>query len=63
PEDETGKTLPERVNGRLAAAPVAHPETGEIMVERNQMIDMDIGQAMVDAGIREVPTRSPLNCE
>jgi DNA-directed RNA polymerase subunit beta' len=63
PEDETGKTLPERVNGRLAAAPVAHPETGEIMVERNQMIDMEIGQAMVDAGIREVPTRSPLNCE
>jgi DNA-directed RNA polymerase subunit beta' len=63
PEDETGKTLPERVNGRLAAAPVAHPETGEIMVERNQMITMEIGQAMVDAGIREVPVRSPLNCE
>ena len=63
PEDETGKTLPERVNGRLAAAPVAHPETGEIMVERNQMIDPEIGQAMADAGIREVPVRSPLNCE
>ena len=63
PEDETGKTLPERINGRLAAAPVAHPETGEIMVERNQMIDLEIGQAMTDAGIREVPVRSPLNCE
>ncbi len=63
PEDETGKTLPERINGRLAAAPVAHPETGEIMVERNQIIDLEIGQAMTDAGIREVPVRSPLNCE
>ena len=63
PEDETGKTLPERINGRLAAAPVAHPETGEIMVERNQMIDLEIGKAMTDAGIREVPVRSPLNCE
>ena len=63
PDDETGKTLPERINGRLAAAPVAHPETGEIMVERNQMIDLEIGQAMTDAGIREVPVRSPLNCE
>ena len=63
PEDETGKTLPERINGRLAAAPVAHPETGEIMIERNQMIDLEIGQAMTDAGIREVPVRSPLNCE
>jgi DNA-directed RNA polymerase subunit beta' len=63
PEDETGKTLPERVNGRLAAAPIAHPETGEIIVERNQMITLDTGQTMVDAGIREVPVRSPLNCE
>ena len=39
PEDETGKPLPERINGRLAAAPVAHPETGEILLERNQEID------------------------
>ena len=62
PEDETGKTLPERINGRLAAAPVAHPETGEILLERNQMIDLDIGQTLVDAGIREVAVRSPLNC-
>jgi len=27
------------------------------------MIDPEIGQAMADAGIREVPVRSPLNCE
>ena len=63
PEDETGKTLPERINGRLAAAPVAHPETGEILLERNQEIDLDIGQTLVDAGIREVAVRSPLTCE
>ena len=63
PEDETGKTLPERINSRLAAAPVAHPETGEILLERNQKIDLEIGQVLVDAGIREVPVRSPLNCE
>ena len=63
PEDETGKTLPERINGRLAAAPVAHPETGEILLERNQEIDLEIGQTLVDAGIREVAVRSPLTCE
>jgi len=63
PEDTTAKTLAERVNGRLAAAPVAHPETGEILVERNQLITLEIGQAMADAGIREVPVRSPLVCE
>ena len=63
PEDETGKTLPERIHGRLAAAPVAHPETGEILLERNQQINLEIGQILVDAGIREVPVRSPLICE
>ena len=63
PEDTTGETLPDRINGRLAAASVAHPETGEILLERNQQIDLDIGQMLVDAGIREVPVRSPLKCE
>ena len=63
PEDENGKTLPERVNGRLAAVPIAHPETGEILVERNQMITMDIGQTLVDVGILKVAVRSPLNCD
>ena len=63
PEDETGKTLPERVNGRLSAAPIAHPDTGEILVERNQMIDLEIGQTLVDAEIKEVAVRSPLTCE
>ena len=62
-EDETGKTLPERIAGRLAAASVAHPETGEILLERNQEIDLEIGQTLVEAGITEVPVRSPLNCE
>ena len=63
PEDETGKTLPERINGRLAAVPIAHPETGEILIDRNQIFDLEIGQALVDAGIREVAVRSPLICE
>jgi DNA-directed RNA polymerase subunit beta' len=63
PEDETGKTLPERLNGRLAAAPVPHPETGEILVERNQTLTLEIGQTIADAGIREVAVRSPLVCE
>ena len=63
PEDETGKTLPERLNGRLAAAPIAHPDTGEILVDRNEFIDLALGQTITDAGVREVAVRSPLTCE
>jgi len=63
PEDETGQTLAERLNGRLAAAPVAHPDTGEILVDRNEFIDLVLGQVIADAGVREVAVRSPLTCE
>ena len=63
PEDETGKTLAERLNGRLAAAPVAHPGTGEILVDRNESIDLVLGQVIADAGVKEVAVRSPLTCE
>ncbi|MDA0263094.1 MAG: DNA-directed RNA polymerase subunit beta' [Chloroflexi bacterium] len=63
PGDDGNKTLAERLIGRLAAAPIAHPETGEILVDRNQMIDIEIGTALAEAGVMEVPVRSPLNCE
>jgi len=63
PEDETGKTLPDRINGRLAAAPVPHPETGEILLERNQEINLEMGRILVEAGVKEVPVRSPLTCD
>ena len=63
PEDDKAETLAERVNGRLAAMTIAHPETGEILLERNDTIDLQIGQMLADSGIREVPVRSPLTCE
>ena len=56
-------TLQQRVLGRLAAAPTPHPETGEILVDRNQLIDESIAEALAQAGVAEVPVRSPLTCE
>ena len=61
--DLLDSTLQQRVLGRMAAAPVPHPETGEILVERNQLIDEGIAQTLAEAGVSEVPVRSPLNCE
>ena len=63
PNDTDGKSLSERIKGRLAAEPVAHPQTGEILVDRNQEIDDTIARAIYEAGILEMPVRSPLTCE
>ena len=34
-----GQAISERIVGRYAAAPVVHPETGEILTDRNEEID------------------------
>ncbi len=65
-EQETDTSLAppidKRVIGRIAAAPLANPQTGEIIVERNQEIDEVKGRAIVAAGIKNVYVRSPLTC-
>jgi DNA-directed RNA polymerase subunit beta' len=63
PDDTTNNTLVERVVGRMAATAVAHPQTGEILLDRNEEIDEAKARSIVEAGITEVPVRSPLTCE
>ncbi len=55
-------SLAERIVGRLAARPVTHPQTHEVIVERNEEIDADKANQIVAAGITEVYVRSPLTC-
>ena len=57
------QTLTERIVGRVAAGPVAHPETGQLIVEKNEMIDEDAADRIERLGIDEVFVRSPLTCE
>ncbi|MFO8101523.1 MAG: DNA-directed RNA polymerase subunit beta' [Dehalococcoidia bacterium] len=54
--------LAERIVWRLAARPVADPETGEIIVDRNEEIDAAKAERIMAAGVTEVCVRSPLNC-
>ena len=57
------KTLGERIIGRHAAQPVAHPGTGEVLAERNQEIDEVTASAITEARIERVFVRSPLTCD
>jgi DNA-directed RNA polymerase subunit beta' len=53
----------ERILGRLAASDIVHPETGEIIVARNEDIDEQKVREILAAGITRVHARSPLTCQ
>jgi DNA-directed RNA polymerase subunit beta' len=52
-----------RMVGRLSAATLADPATGETIVERNGEITEAIADAIAASGIDEVLVRSPLTCD
>jgi DNA-directed RNA polymerase subunit beta' len=56
------QSLGTRIYGRVAAARIVHPETGEVLVERNQLIESDQVRRIVSAGVEEAFVRSPLTC-
>ena len=53
----------DKVLGRLAAENVVDPTTGEIIVERNEMIDEVALARIIEVGVPRVYARSPLTCE
>jgi DNA-directed RNA polymerase subunit beta' len=56
------ESLRERIIGRFAASTMAHPETGEVIVERNQEITAAIADALMEANFERVHVRSALTC-
>ncbi len=62
-EPVADQTMAERLVGRVAAAPVVNPQTGEIIVNRNEEIDEAAADLIEQLGIREVYVRSPMTCE
>jgi DNA-directed RNA polymerase subunit beta' len=55
--------LAERITNRLAASPVVNPDSGEIIVDRNEEISEPKANAITAAGITRVYIRSPLTCQ
>ncbi len=62
-DDIAGQSLGVRLFGRLAADRIVHPDTGEIIVDRGELISHDEVRQIVDSTIAEVIVRSPLTCE
>ncbi len=61
--DEMLPPLAERIIGRMAAAPITHPETGNLIVDRNDEITEEVAEELAAAGLREIYVRSPLTCQ
>ncbi len=57
------QTLSERIFGRYAAGTVAHPETGEVIIEEGQLYTEELADAVDEAGVDEVYAFSPMTCE
>ncbi|BFH71066.1 DNA-directed RNA polymerase subunit beta' [Paenibacillus dendritiformis] len=54
--------LYDRIEGRYSFETVRHPETGEVLVNRNELIDTDKAEAIVKAGVKKLMIRSVLSC-
>ncbi|HUV89831.1 MAG TPA: DNA-directed RNA polymerase subunit beta' [Anaerolineae bacterium] len=62
-DDVGGQSLAERLVGRMVAGPVVHPQTGEVLLERNEEIDEAVAALIEEAGIEAVFVRSPMTCQ
>ena len=62
-EDSQLPQFKDRVRSRYLAAPVPHPETGEILMDRDDIVDEDSVARLREAGVTEMMVRSPLRCQ
>ncbi len=62
-DDIAGQTVEERIVGRCAAEDVYVPDTDNLIVGRNEIIDEDIADAIQNSTIETVEVRSPLTCD
>ena len=54
--------LAERLEGRYPLNDILNPQTNEVIVDTNTMINKDIAKRIVDAGITKVVVRSVIAC-
>jgi DNA-directed RNA polymerase subunit beta' len=62
-DDVAGQALGTRLFGRLLATRVIDPTTGEVLGERDDVLDHDRVRRVTSAGVDSVKVRSPLTCE
>jgi DNA-directed RNA polymerase subunit beta' len=59
---EVIEDLYDRIEGRYAFETIRHPQTGEVIVNRNELIEAGIADSIIDANIERLQIRSVLSC-
>ncbi|MBD2844731.1 DNA-directed RNA polymerase subunit beta' [Paenibacillus sp. IB182496] len=59
---EVIEDLFDRIEGRYSFETVRHPKTKEVIVNRNELIDSNKADAIIEAGIEKLQIRSVLSC-
>lgn len=59
---EVIEDLYDRIEGRYSFETVRHPQTNEIIVNRNELIDSNKAEAIIEAGVEKLQIRSVLSC-
>ncbi|MEK4231150.1 DNA-directed RNA polymerase subunit beta' [Solibacillus sp. FSL H8-0538] len=54
--------LDERIVGRYGKKTIRHPQTGEVILERDGLITQDVARVIEEAGIEEITIRSAFTC-
>ncbi len=62
-DDIAGQSLGSRIFGRFAARPVIDAQTGEVLLEKDDLLDYEHVRRLTAANVDEVVVRSPLTCE
>jgi DNA-directed RNA polymerase subunit beta' len=62
-DDVAGQSLGTRLYGRIVAKRVVDPQTGEVLAERNAMLDHEKIRVLLAHDVQEVLVRSPMTCE
>ncbi|MBC8535745.1 DNA-directed RNA polymerase subunit beta' [Feifania hominis] len=61
--NELIEPLSDRLLGRFPAVPIVHPETGEVIVDTDKLMDEQDAKNVIAAGIKKVLIRSVLTCK
>ena len=55
--------MEDRLLGRVVAEDVIHPETGEVILAKNESVSPEMAEYIDQAGVKEIMVRSALTCE
>ena len=62
-DDVAGQTIYERIIGRCASRDIYDPDSGELIVRRNELIDEEVGEVIQNSSLDTVEVRSPMTCD